>query len=97
MSDGQKKDLRELWLPIGSVIAIALTIFWIGFAWAGQASRLDNQENRISKLETVVQGLGDILSKIREGDVEVKVSLDNLIRAQEKMSAKVDKISEMVK
>ena len=97
MSDGQKKDLRELWLPIGSVIAIALTIFWIGSAWAGQSSRLENQEIRISKLESAVQDISEILNQIREGNAEVKVSLDNLTKAQDKTSAKVDRITEMVK
>lgn len=97
MSDCQKKDLRELWLPIGSVIAIALTIFWIGSAWAGQSSRLENQEIRISKLESAVQDISEILNQIREGNAEVKVSLDNLTKAQDKTSAKVDRITEMVK
>jgi hypothetical protein len=97
MSDSQKKDIREFWLPIGSVCAVALAIFWIGSAWAGQSAKIENQEIRISKLEAAVQGIGDVLNKIREGSIEVKVSLDNLTRAQDKMSAKVDKVTELVK
>jgi uncharacterized membrane protein YciS (DUF1049 family) len=97
MSEGQKKDIREFWLPVGSVFAVGIAVFWIGSAWAGQSARIENQEIRISKLEAAVQGIGDVLGKIREGNVEVKVSLDNLTRAQDKMSAKVDKVTELVK
>lgn len=97
MTEQAKKDARELWLPIGAVITILVFVFYVGSAWAGNASELKSQESRITKLEIAVQGIALALDQVKESNIALKVGVDNLANRVSEVGKDVKDIRTAVK
>jgi len=78
MTEQQKKDARDLWLPVGVVAAIVVPCFLVGVAWAGTTGDLKSQDQRITKLEIAVQNIASTLDSVKESNIALKVSVENL-------------------
>jgi peptidoglycan hydrolase CwlO-like protein len=80
-------DGRKLWLPATAVLALLGSVFGIGVAWANQASKIESQDARITKLEIAVQSIASTMDALKTSNIEVKVSVQNL----------TEKVSDMAK
>jgi peptidoglycan hydrolase CwlO-like protein len=80
-------DGRKIWIPVTAVLALLGSVFGIGAAWASQASKIENQESRIVKLEIAVQSIASTMDSLKTSNIELKVSVQNL----------TEKVSEMGK
>lgn len=97
MTEQSKKDARELWLPLGAVAAILVTVFYIGSAWASNASELKSQDTRITRLEVAVQGIAATLDQVKESNISLKVGMDNLASRVSEVGKDVKDIRTAVK
>ena len=78
MTEQNKKDARELWLPITAVAAIIVFVFYVGSAWASNSGELKSQDTRITRLEMAVQGIALTLDQVKESNISLRVGMDNL-------------------
>ena len=78
MTEQAKRDLRDNWLPIGVVAAIVVPCFLVVFAWASTTGEIKSLDQRITKLEISVQNIAQTLDSVKESNIALKVSVENL-------------------
>lgn len=97
MTEQAKKDARDLWLPLGTVIAILICFFYVVQAWASQSGKIESQEQRITKLEIAVQGIASALDQVKETNIALRVGVDNLSNRVSEVGKDVKDIRTAVK
>jgi outer membrane murein-binding lipoprotein Lpp len=92
MSEQTKKDARNLWLPMGTVIVILGSVFFVGAAWASLSGEVNKLKSDVTELKSAMMQIPEIAKSLSRLEVKVDIST----ASTEKLSNKVDRIAERV-